>query len=188
MTGADWAMPIGGFTVRAEFAHFLNKPYLRLARDLISPEALRRLPLDKIATQLITKQRATVSLGDLFVDQDSIEWGIGADTVFHGIIPLVQVNQVVLLDSAPRLLISDPETRFTALVRRRFLSERLELEVRGVIAVDRGYWFAFPRVSYLLRDDLRLRLGYLAIGGPRPSLLGQFQENDEVVFQARWSF
>jgi len=98
------------------------------------------------------------------------------------------VNQIVPLESTPRLLIADPETRFTALLRRRFLAERLEFEVRGVITVDFGGWFAFPRVSYLLRDDLRLRLGYLAVGGPRSSLLGQFHDNDEVVFQGRWTF
>jgi hypothetical protein len=147
-----------------------------------------RLDVAGIARQLNAQGRARVSLGELFPDQDTVEWGIGADTVFHGFIPLLQVNQIILLDAAPRLLIADPETRFTALVRRRFLAERLELEMRAVYTVDLGGWFVFPRVSYLVRDDLRLRLGYLAVGGPRSSLLGQFHDNDEVVFQARWSF
>jgi hypothetical protein len=188
MTGADWAMPIGGLTVRAEVAHFINKPYLRRSRDLISPRALSALPLTDIVRQVARRGRAPVPLGDLFLDLDTVEWGIGADTVWHGFIPLLQVSQIVLLEPAPRLLITDPETRFTALLRRRFLAERLELELRAVYTLDLGGWFAFPRVSYLLRDDLRLRLGYLAVGGPRSSLIGQFHDNDEVVFQARWSF
>ena len=43
-------------------------------------------------------------------------------------------------------------------------------------------------LSVLPRDDLRLAVGYLAIGGPPDSLIGQFNENDAVLFQARWSF
>ena len=122
------------------------------------------------------------------MNRDSVEWGVGADSLFHGFQPLVQVNQIALLESAPRLLIHDPETRVTTLLRRLLLRDRLELEVRATYAVERGAWFALPRASYLVNDDLRLRLGYLAIGGPRRSLLGQFHDNDEVVLQARYSF
>jgi hypothetical protein len=68
------------------------------------------------------------------------------------------------------------------------MGERLELEVRSVYALERPAWVVFPRISYRVRDDLRLRLGYLAIGGTRRSLIGQFRDNDEVVMQARYSF
>jgi hypothetical protein len=101
---------------------------------------------------------------------------------------LAQVTQILLFEDAPRLLIGDPETRFVALLRRPFLQDRLELELRGVYAVERGGWFALPRASWLIRDDLRLRVGYLAIGGPRTSMFGQFGRNDEVVMQLRRSF
>jgi len=188
MTGADWAMPIGGVTVRAEVANFLDRPYLRLASDLISPAALDALPLHRVVQQLLRQGHAAVPLGDLFVNRDSVEWGVGADSLFHGFQPLVQVNQIALLESAPRLLIHDPETRVTTLLRRLLLRDRLELEVRATYAVERGAWFALPRASYLVNDDLRLRLGYLAIGGTHRSIIGQFHDNGEVVLQARYSF
>lgn len=188
MTGADWAMPLGGFTLRAEAAFFNDRPYLRLASDLTSPAALARLPLRAIARQLVRNGHTDVSLGELFPARDSIEWGVGADTVWHGVLPLLQINQIALLESAPPLVIADPETRLGGTLRKRYLSERLELEVRGVYAFERQAWYVFPRASYLVRDDLRVRLGYLAIGGPRGSLIGQFRDNDEVVLQARWSF
>ena len=86
------------------------------------------------------------------------------------------------------MLIADPETRFSASVRRTFLADRLELQLRGAYAVERQYWFLLPRASYLLRDDLRVRLGYLLIGGMRESFLGQFRDNDEVFLEARFSF
>jgi hypothetical protein len=189
MTGGDWSAAFGGLTVRAEGAYFNDRPYLRLASDLVA-DARRDLNLTRFGSKLVARRPnpVTIPLGELFPTLDSVEWGVGGDYLWHGFQPLVQVNQIVILDKTQPLLISDPETRFTGLLRRHFMSDRLELEVRGVYAIDRDWWFVFPRASYLIRDDLRVRLGYLAIGGPRGSLIGQFNQNDEVVMQARWSF
>lgn len=189
MTGVDWATTFGGATVRGEAAFFLNRPYLR-ATDALVKDALAHPENAKIeCSEGSTRDcRVTPAFDDLFPGLNSIEWGIGVDYVFHGVFPLLQLNQIIILDSAPRLLIADPETRLTALVRRAFWQDRLELEVRGVYAIERASWFVFPRVSYLLWDNLRLRLGYLAIGGSLDSLIGQFHRNDEIVFQARYSF
>jgi hypothetical protein len=195
MTGADWSSPLGGATVRAEAAFFQDRPYLRVASGVID-DALKRLRLPgSVLGQALdkgcTKRRPCrfgIDLGELFPASDSVEWGAGVDYLVHGVFSLVQVNQIILLDSAPRLIIADPETRLTALVRRRFLQERLELELRSTYSLERGGWFAFPRVSYLLTDDLRVRVGYLALGGSRNSLIGQFGRNDEVVMQVRYSY
>jgi hypothetical protein len=157
-----------------------------VASDL-SPDPAT-LPLDRIRRILLARGRYPVPLGDLFPALDSVEWGVGADYLWRGFQPLVQLNQVVILDRAPSLVIHDPETRLSGTLRKRVLGERLELEVRGTYAIEREAWFVFPRLSYVVRDDLRLRVGYLALGGPRRSLIGQFRENDEVVFQGRWSF
>ena len=94
----------------------------------------------------------------------------------------------MLLDKLPRLLIHDPETRLSGTLRKHLLADRLELEVRGTYAIEREAWYVFPRASYLVRDDFRVRLGYLAVGGPRASIIGQFHDNDEFVIQARYSF
>lgn len=190
MTGGDWAATFGGATVRAEAAVFNNRPYLRLASDLVEA-SLHNLTSDqkkKILAEVTMNGRAPVQLGDLFPLRDSIEWGIGVDYLVHGFVPIVQLNQIILLEPAPPLLINQPETRLTAVVRRSFLQDRLELEFRGVYELERGGWFVFPRVSYLIRDDLRVRLGYLALGGTRNSLFGQFGNNDELVLQTRYSF
>jgi hypothetical protein len=178
---------LGGLTVRAEAAHFIDRPYLRRAGDLV--EQATELPIRPLLRQLnMPGRRVRVPLGDLFPSLDSVEWGVGADYLVNGWQPLLQLNQIVILDPAPDLLIADPETRVAATLRKRYLADRLELETRATYAIERGAWFLFPRVSYAVRDDLRVRVGYLAIGGPRASLLGQFGENDEVVFQARYSF
>ena len=183
--GADAAVALGGFTIRVEGAYFDGRPYLAPASDLIRPDAL---PTRKIVVDLIRDGRAHVPLAPLFPRLDSVEWGIGADYLWRGFEPILQLNQIVIVGSAPRLLIADPETRLAGTVRRRILSERVELELRTVYAIERESWLVFPRVSWTPLDDLVLRVGYLAIGGPRESLLGQFRDNDEVVLQARYSF
>src|SRR5262245_43755368 len=184
MTGADAAFPVGDFTVRAEAAWFVDHSYLRLTQDVLADvrvSAARR-------AKILAGSHQDVPLGALFPSLDSVEWGIGADTLWRGFHPLLQLNQITILGSAPRLLIANPETRIATTLSRRFLDDRLELEVRGLWEIERGSLYAFPRVSYQLRDDLWLRVGYLVLTGTRNSVLGQFRANDEVVFQARMTF
>ena len=182
MTGADLAVVLGPVAVRAEVAHFLDRPYLRPAGDLI--DELDPLDLDD-ADDLIGLR---VPLGDLFSEQDAVEWGIGADAVWRGFRPLIQVSQVIITDRAPRLLIADPETRVVGRLEKGWMADRLTTEVQVFWAAERGSWFTRPEVSYLVRDDLRLGVAYLAVGGPATSLIGQFKRNDEVLFLSRWSF
>lgn len=187
MVGADTAFVVGPVSVRAEVAYFLDRPYLRPGADVVAG-ALAMLDPQKLAGNIGRHGRYRVPVPPLFVDLDAVEWGIGADMVWEGFHPLVQLAQVVPVERAPPLLIGDPDTRLTAVVSKPILQERVELEVRTVYAIESGGWFALPRVSYVPRDDLRLRVGYLAVGGHRESLIGQFKSNDEVVFDVRWSF
>ena len=197
MTGFDWSASLGGATVRTEAAFFQDRPYLRIARDLVSRDSLRHLRLSgSFLDQALGKNgcsakrpcRGAVDVGPLFPRLDSIEWGAGVDYLIYDVFALLQVNQSVLRDDAPRLVVSDPETRVTVVVRRRFLVDRLEVEVRSAVTLERSSGLVFPRVSYQLTDGLRVRVGYLAISGTRDSLIGEFRQNDEFVFQLRYSF
>jgi len=186
-TGADWSGAFGGATVRAEVAVFQNRPYLRNSEDVVN-EVLQPGPLKQYGPRLASGKRTRVPLGPLFPDRDSVEWGVGADYLIGGFLPLLQVNQVAFTDSGPRQLLANPETRLLASVRKRFLQDTLEVEVRAVYAFERAAWFVHPRISYRAGDHWRLRLGYLAIGGPLDSVIGQFRSNDEVTFEARYGF
>lgn len=188
MTGADVSTAAGPFTFRAEGAWFLGRPYLRDSRDLVSPAVLTTAKVARVATQLLQHGRANVPVPELFPSQDSVEWGVGADALWNGFQPMLQVNQIVILDSHPQLLVHDPETRLTGVLRRHFLADRLELELRGAYLVERGGFLIYPRATYRIRDDVRLRLGYLSVGGPSASYIGQFHDNDEVVMEARYTF
>lgn len=193
MTGADWSTALGGATVRAEVAVFQNRPYLRISNDVVQ-ELLRQLtdsrnPDSKRRVRRVFDGKgARLPLNELFPDRDSVEWGVGADYMIAGFLPLLQLNQVIFTDDGPEELLSNPETRFVASVRKRFLQDTLEVEARGVYAIERGSWFVHPRVTYRAGDHWRLRLGYLAIGGPAESVIGQFRDNDELTLEARYGF
>ena len=187
MFGGDAAFVLGPVSVRAEAAYFMDRPYLRPGKDVLDA-AVSAETLGKVRNGIMRHGYRRVALEPVFVDLDAVEWGIGADMVWEGFRPLVQLSQVVPVEQAPPLLIGDPDTRITALVRKPIWQERVELEARTVYSIESGGWFALPRVSWVPRDDLRLRVGYLAVGGHRESLIGQFKDNDEVVFDMRWTF
>jgi hypothetical protein len=187
MTGAAAAMPVGPFTVRAEAAWFVNHAYLRAASDVLDPLLARGVGGRQVENVL--RGRAVgIDVPPLFPRLDAVEWGFGADTLWRGFHPLLQLNQIVLLGDAPRLLIANPETRLSGTLRRRLVGDRVEVDLRAAWAIERGAVYLFPRVSYQLRENLWLRAGYLAITGTRDSMFGQFRDNDEVVFQARMTF
>lgn len=188
MTGFDASTTLGSATLRAESAFFQNRHYLRPAIDLVNDVLGDSAASAAIIADLTAHQHATVPLGDLFVAADAVEWGVGIDYYLAGFLPLLQINQTVLLDHAPRLLIGRPDTRLTGVVRKAFWDDRFELDVRNAYAFETGSWLALPRLAYTVSDNLRVRLGYLVVGGSRNSLIGQYKRNDEVVLEARFSF
>jgi len=192
MTGAAAGFPVGPFTLRAEAAWFVDHAYLRAADEVVEGLLARPLILGPNQTRrLLLKQKLRpigIPTPPIFPLLDSVEWGIGADTLWHGFQPLLQLNQIIILGDAPRLLISNPETRLSGTLRRRFVNDRLEVEVRGLWEIERGALYLFPRVSYQVLENLWLRAGYLVLAGPRGSVLGQFRDNDQVVFQGRLAF
>ena len=183
MTGFSASTVIGAATLRAEAAFFQDQVYLRSANELADDTIanLSESEITRISDELLASGRATLEIPDLVLRSDSVEWGVGADYLWNGFFGLLQLNQTVLFESAAALLISNPSTQITALGRRAFLSDRLELELRGVYSFEKGDWLLFPRLSYVVTDALRLRAGFLALGGPANSIFGQFGSNDEPV-------
>lgn len=188
MTGFDVAAVFGGATLRIESAVFQNRHYLRPADDLVADVTGDPDAVASIVTELRNQGTAAVPLGDLFVGANSIDWGAGVDYYIAGFLPLLQINQTVILDETPRFLIGDPDTRLTAVVRRLFWQDRIELELRSAYTFETESWLVLPRVAWALTDSLRLRVGYLALGGSSASLIGQYTRNDEVLLDARFSF
>lgn len=192
--GADMAFTVIGSTIRAEAAYGRNRRLPRTVQDLTSAQNILRAigPPERqieIAEKLLLKgQRVNLDLGDLFEESDTIEWGIGIDYLYRGWMPLLQVNQTVVLDEVPELLIDEVDTQLLFILRKSFLAERLDTEIAIVEGLARGYTSGVARFTYDLTDRLRLRLGYVLIAGSRNTLVGEFHDNDEGFVQIRYSY
>ena len=190
LAGGDVAVPLGGFTARVEAAYGADRLLPRPVQSLVSPANLRRLgpQATDILTALQMGKTVPVDLGPLFLARDTVEWGAGIDYRYRGWMPVLQINQTLVLHNTTELLVNDVDTRLFLVVRRSFLDERLGSEVGAVQEFERGYTTGLARVTYALSDHWRVRLGYLLIAGTRRSRVGQYHDNDEAFLQLRYVY
>jgi len=163
LTGADAAFEFLGITARAEAVYGSNRFVPRSTADLLGLPNIRRAigpDAPAILARLLAGESVPIDLGDLFLRRDVVEWGLGADYPWHGWVPVLQVNQTVVLDNDQPLLLPNVDTRLFGALRKS--------------------WFTDT-------DALRLRLGYLAIGGSQNTVVGQYKANDELFVQVRYA-
>ena len=193
LAGGDAATQLGGFTLRAEGAWAQDRLLPRAASDLTTlANILRALGGKEGAirtlTQLAKGRHVPVDLGPLFLARDTVAWGVGADYRWHGWMPLLQVNQTLVLDNAVPLLLDDHDTSLLASLERSFLAETLKLRIACVQGIVRSYTSLLPALTYNLTDDFRVRVGYLFLAGTRRSLIGEFHDDSEAFVQVRYSY
>ena len=191
LAGGDVALELGGFTARLEGAYGTDRLLPRTVTDLVGAANVARVirpRLGSVVARLVGGKRVSIDLGDLFVARDTVEWGAGIDYRYRGWMPVLQVNQTLVLDNPTSLLVNDVDSRLFLVVRKSFLAERLATEAGVVQELERGYTSGITRFTYTLTDHFRVRLGYLLIAGTRRSLIGQFHQNDEGFLQVRYSF
>ena len=191
--GADAAYEVSGFTIRAEGAYGINRLLPRSVAALVSDQNVKEAlgPPDQqleLARRLFAGEEVPLDLGDLYVTSDTIEWGVGVDYLYKGWLPLLQVNQTVVLENVPQLLIEEVDTQLLLALRKSFLGERLDTELITVQSLARGYTTGIARISYDFTDHLRAQIGYLLLAGSRNSLFGQFHDNDQGFLRIRYSF
>jgi hypothetical protein len=189
--GGDAAVELGGFTARVEGAYGSNRLLPRSVDELVDSTNLAETigpHKGKIIGGVVAGQHVPINLGDLFVARDTVQWGAGLDYRVAGWMPVLQVNQTVVLDNRTTLLVNDVDTRLFFVVRKGFLAERLQTEVGVLQEIERGYTTGITRVTYGVTDHLRLRVGYLLLAGTRQSVVGQFHRNDEGFVQLRYSY
>lgn len=189
--GGDAAARYGGFTGRVEAAYSKDRLLPAAVHELLTSANLERMispHLAQIVRQLLRGRTVPVNLGDIAVARDVVGWGMGIDYDYHGWMPLVQVNQTLILNNSTHLLINDVDTRLTTFLRRNFMNERMLGELMVAQELERGYTIGRLRVTYSLTDNLRLRTGYVLIAGSRNTLPGQFHDNDEAFLQLRYTY
>ena len=191
LVGGDLAVAFGGLTARAEFAYGAGRLVPRSTAELLGIDSLVAAvgpQVPQLIAGLLRGESVPVDLGPLFVRRDVFEWGVGADYPWRGWVPVLQVNQSVVLDNDITLLVPDVDTRLLAALRRSFVDDRLAAELVGVQGLERSYTTVQLRATYSFTDEFWVRVGYLAIAGTRNSVIGQYRDNDQVFVQARYSF
>lgn len=191
--GADGSYELAGFTMRAEVAYGQDRLLPRSVQELVSDDNVRQAiggpaRQARLAAKLLAGEAVPLGLGDLFASSDTVEWGVGVDYVVQGWVPLLQVNQTIVLDDVPTLLIEDVDTQLLLGLRKPWFEERLGTELAVVQSVSRGYTVGIVRAAYDVTDHLRVRVGYMLLAGSRNSLYGQFHSNDQAFLRIRYSF
>lgn len=191
LVGGDVSRTFGGFTARAELAYGFHRSVPRSTAELLGLDSIGnsvRPQLPQIVAGLLAGQAVPVDLGPLFVHRDVFEWGAGVDYAIDGWVPVLQLNQSVVLDNDLELLVPDIDTRLLAALRKSFFDDRLATELVGVQGLGRSYTTIQPRATYNFTDHFYVRAGYLFIAGTRNSVIGEYKRNDEFFVQARYAF
>ncbi|MBM4242452.1 MAG: hypothetical protein FJ148_01375 [Deltaproteobacteria bacterium] len=179
--GADASSVFGGFTTRFEAAWRFRRPYPRevssLAGEILSSP--RRL------AELLAG--GTVPL-DAFEERDAVEWGIGADYMVDGWLPLLELYQIILLHNDTPLLIRNVDTRITASLRKTWLEgDSLETRIAGLWGIESGYEMVRAEATYAITDRVAAQLGVLGVWGAARSLIGQYDRNSQLFGRLSYS-
>ena len=184
--GGDLAYRLFGATLRIEGAYVFNRGYLRSISDIVASEQIG--PVDPALLLSGQEQQVPVTLGEVNVRRDAVEWGAGGDGFVGDTFVLLQVNQTAVLHNSVNLLISDTETRFSTTLRRSFVDDRLRAELLGAYGMQGVYGLAHPRLTYSVNDHVDVRIGYMLIEGHAESVVGQYRSNDEGYVRVRFLF
>ena len=120
--------------------------------------------------------------GDGVIKSGEIAYVLGLD--WFGIqdsLVSFQLFQSWLLNPADGIVRDTLDTTITILLRRHFLNETLETEMLWLQGVNQGDGLIRPKISYELRDNLKIWTGFDLFYGNRNGLFGQFDRNDRLV-------
>ena len=184
--GADLAYRAFDATLRIEGAYVFDRAYPRSINEIVARQQFGEI--DIVGLVLGQERGVDVTLNEVNVERDGVEWGAGGDTFIGDTFVLVQANQTAVLRNDADLLISDLETRFALTVRHGFIEDRLKAELIGVYGMQGVYGVAHPRLTYSINDHFDVRIGYVMIEGRSGSYIGQYKHNDQAYVRARFLF
>jgi len=96
-------------------------------------------------------------------------------------------NKFTLLNGATRGPLDELETILTLQIATDFLHERLKPQVL-IIYGDDNDWRISPKVSYEISDQWLVTTGLHFFEGRESGLSGQFDKNDQLFLEAKYSF
>ncbi len=128
---------------------------------------------------------------DMVTEKTTLEYALAFERDVWGISWLLQGHQKHILDYED-MIAPDEETAtfFTLRVAKNLNQEEtLKTEFRAAYRVDDGDYHLNPQIEYALSDAWKTALGADIIGGGEDdSFYGQFDDNDRVYAELRYSF
>ncbi len=120
--------------------------------------------------------------GDGVIKSGELAYVLGLDwSGIQDTLVSFQLFQSWLLHPADGIVRDTLDNTATLLLRRHFLNETLETEVLWLQSVNQGDGLIRPKISYELRDNVRIWTGFDLFYGDRNGLFGQFDRNDRLV-------
>lgn len=155
--GGSVSKPFGNATIRSELAYETNQRHY-------------------------TQSNTTVT-------SDELNYVIGLDYFgFRDTLVSGQFIQSVLVDVAGSGLFRPKfDTGLSVLLRKYFRQETLSTEIQWLQNMHENDGLIRPRVHYIYSDNLNLSLGADIFYGESAGLYGQFDEQDRLTINMRWS-
>jgi hypothetical protein len=204
VVGADLAVPVLWFALRAEAAWIHGRAFPLLLRDVASDPQLLGVVGATAARVAQSGREETVDLplAPIELERQSLQYGIGLDwfvteRVSRRLIGNEALARMFLL--APLIetvifehdadFISDPvEHLLGATIRQTFRDDRLSLQLKAAYNPNHGDFFLWPQLAYALTPNLIGLVEGRILGGSRSQQIGQYRDYDGVRLGMRWVF
>lgn len=157
--GGTFSRAIGDLTVRGELAYSIGRAF-----------------------SVAYRFDATGLDPPVFLRSDEVSYVIGLD--WYGVRSSffsAQLFQTVVVDHHREMLAEALTTTLTFAAQRRFLNDRLVLEVTTLVGADHGDGLVRPKASFEICDGLEVWTGADLFFGGRNGIFGQFQNNSRLV-------
>ncbi len=157
--GAEFSMPRGDFVLRGEAAFYKGRYFE--PEDVCSEEMFKRNALNAMI---------------------GLDWTPGNDWSVTA-----QWADDFILDY-DKAIVNDEHTMLATLnVSKQLFRQTLTLSSMGYFGINEHECFLRSSMDYALTDELRLLLGLDLFFGDE-GMMGQYDDNDEVWFKAKYSF
>ena len=202
--GADLAVPLLWFAVRAEAAWIHGRASPLLLQDVASDPAL--LGVVGAAAQRVAQsgreETVGLPLAPIERERDVLQYGIGVDWFVTEAVSrrlvgsealartfvLLQLIETVIFDHDADF-ISDPvEHLLGATIRQTFRDDRLSVQLKAAYNPNHGAFFLWPQLGCTVIPNLIAILEGRVLGGSRDSQIGQYRDYDGVRVGMRWVF
>jgi hypothetical protein len=199
--GFDFTTTMSSFTIRGEYAYFKNK-YYNQKLDPVLEQLVTKARQDEIYKDFIVKYLASGGRDNVQVyhidphipiQEDSMKYGLGLDYIHGDTSVSIQCIQEFIPnydeDKPVYFNKNGVDTMLTFLFKQFFLQNTMEFNMRAAYDIEFQDVIIKPSLKYNFTDNLQGTIGVLFISSKyNDSLLGQFDDNDEIFAKLRCAF